>query len=209
MYRETITQEEISLLPPPPFDSEVVVLDTEDQEEAVAYLSSQRVIGFDTESRPSFRKGVQNKISLLQLSGGGKTFLIRLNKTRMSKGILKILQSRSILKVGAAIRDDVLLMQEVNRFTPRGFVDLQNLVGDYGIHELSLKKMSAIVLGVRVSKAQRLSNWSAQTLTSAQTRYAAIDAWICREIYFALQKNKDWIIQKEQPDEPASHLPKA
>lgn len=209
MYRETITKEEIDLLPPPAFDSEVVVLDTEDQEQAAAYLSAQRVIGFDTESRPSFRKGVQNKIALLQLSGGGKTFLIRLNKTRLSKAILKILQSRSILKVGAAIRDDILLMQEVSRFTPRGFVDLQNLMGDYGIQELSLKKMSAIVLGVRISKAQRLSNWSAQSLTSAQTRYAAIDAWICREIYFELRRNKDKLIPKERTHEPAAHPPQA
>lgn len=190
MFIETIISEEINALPLPAFDGEVIVIDSnEDQRDAAAYLSEQQVIGFDTESRAAFKKGIKNSISLVQLSGAEKTYLIRIHETGLSNEILHILNSERILKVGAAIKDDIHGMREVSYFKPQGFVDLQTIVRDYGIRELSLKKIAAIVLGVRLSKAQRLSNWNARVLTPAQTRYAAIDAWVCREIYFKLMES--------------------
>ena len=189
-YRENISNEEVNDLPLISFDGPITVLDTEDQEEAAAYLSQQQVIGFDTESRAVFKKGVKDTISLVQLSGPDRSFLIRVNKTPLSKGVISVLQSRRIVKVGLAIRDDLLRMKEVNRFHPNKFIDLQSIVGDFGIREMSLKKITAIVMGHRISKAQRLSNWNAVSLTEAQQRYAATDAWICREIYNKLMQHE-------------------
>ena len=187
MFRESLTNEEVNNLPIIGYQGEIIVLETGDQKVAERYLSKQKLIGFDTESRANFTKGTKDSISLVQLSGAEKAFLIRLNKTGLSPGIIKILQSRKIVKVGLAIHDDLKKIMEVyDKFFPHNFVDLQSIVKDYGIQELGLKKISGIVLGKRISKAQRLSNWNAVKLTEAQQRYAATDAWICREIYMKL-----------------------
>lgn len=189
IYQENISNEDANILPLAMFEGDIVVIDTIDQKEAEEYLSKQKIIGFDTESRAVFTKGVKDKISLVQLSGAEKAFLIRVNKTPLSKGIVSVLQSSKVIKIGLAIKDDITRMRGVNKFTPRNFIDLQSIVKNYGINELGLKKITAIVLKQRISKAQRLSNWNAATLTTAQLRYAATDAWVCREIYNELIKN--------------------
>ena len=167
-FQESITNEEVNGLPVGAFSGEIVVVDTPAAfEEACAYLATQPLIGFDTETRPSFSKGVTNKVSLLQLSSGERAFLFRLNKI-------------------AAIRDALKGLQNLRLFTPKGFIDLQSIVGQYGITDLSLRKMAAITLQIKVSKAQRLSNWEAANLTPAQQLYAATDAWVSREIYVRL-----------------------
>ena len=176
-FQESITNEEVNGLPVGAFSGEIVVVDTPAAfEEACAYLATQPLIGFDTETRPSFSKGVTNKVSLLQLSSGERAFLFRLNKIALEKPLLRLMESPSVTKIGAAIRDD----------TPKGFIDLQSIVGQYGITDLSLRKMAAITLQIKVSKAQRLSNWEAANLTPAQQLYAATDAWVSREIYVRL-----------------------
>ncbi len=191
MFKESIDNEELLQLPIGTFDGEIVVINNqEDMLSAANYLRTFDVIGYDTETRPSFRKGISNKVSLLQLSGADRCYLIRLNQTRLSAEIISILEDSSITKVGAAIRDDIRLMCQRQRFTPSGFVDLQSMVSKFGIKELSVKKMAAIIFGVRISKAQRLTNWEAKTLTQSQQIYAATDAWICREIYLKLTANK-------------------
>ncbi len=189
-YRENISNEEVNDLPLISFDGTITVIDTEEQQEAAEYLSRQKAIGFDTESRAVFKKGVKDTISLVQLSGPDRSFLIRVNKIPLSQEIISVLQSRRIVKVGLAIRDDLLRMKQVNRFHPNRFIDLQSMVGDFGIREMSLKKITAIVTGHRISKAQRLSNWNAVSLTEAQQRYAATDAWICLEIYNKLTQHE-------------------
>lgn len=189
MYRENISNEEVNALPVGAFGGQIVVVDTSEAiTQACEYLSSQELIGFDTETRPSFTKGVSNKVSLLQLSSGEKAFLFRLNKIALERPILRLLESRTTIKIGAAIRDDIRGLQQLRQFNPRGFIDLQSLVGQYGIAELSVRKMAAITLGVKISKAQRLSNWEAASLTPAQQLYAATDAWISREIYLKLTR---------------------
>ena len=156
--------------------------------QAEEVLSKSKVIGFDTETRPSFAKGVNYKTALLQLSTEDVAFLFRLRKFRLSRGILAIMADKNILKIGAAINDDINgLQKSAGKFIPASFIDLQKEVGKYGIEELSVKKMSAIVLGKKVSKAQRLSNWEAKKLTDAQKMYAATDAWVCLKIYNKLQ----------------------
>ena len=190
-YQETISNDEVNLLPQGAFPGKIVVVDTPAAiASACDYLLSRDVIGFDTETRPAFSKGVSNKVSLLQLSSGEQAFLFRLNKIALEKPILRVMESASVLKIGAAIRDDIRALQRLRRFSPRGFIDLQSIVGDYGITELSLRKMAAITLRMKISKAQRLSNWEGNVLTPAQQSYAATDAWISREIYVELTKKQ-------------------
>lgn len=187
IYRENITNDELNELPLCRFEGEIVIVtDTRTAEEACGYLSSQRVIGFDTESRPSFSKGVVNRMSLLQLSGEDRAYLFRLNRMPLAKPILNLFENENVTKVGAAIRDDIKGLQKFRKFTPRGFTDLQSVAGEYGIADKSLRKLAGIVLERKISKAQRLSNWEAHTLTEAQQVYAATDAWVGRMILINL-----------------------
>lgn len=187
VYKANISNEELNQLPPCVFKGEISVVDTADAVAgACGYLAAQAIIGFDTETRPAFLKGVSNRIALLQLSSADRSFLFRLNHIPFEKPILKLLENPRVLKIGAAIRDDLRGLQKYRHFSPRGFIDLQSIVNNYGITELSIRKLAAITLGGKVSKAQRLSNWEAQHLTPAQQLYAATDAWVSREIYIRL-----------------------
>ncbi|MEG2120948.1 MAG: 3'-5' exonuclease, partial [Rikenellaceae bacterium] len=184
MFKTKISKEELAALPNISFGGEVVVVDNYRQQSAAAdFILQHTIVGFDTESRPIFQKGVRNSISLLQISAGDKVFLFRINKFNLSPKVVKILQSPNIKKIGAAVKDDIVELKAVGKFEAAGFIDLQSIVGEWGIVELSLQKISAIVLGRRLSKAQRLSNWSAVALTEAQITYAATDAWVCCLIY--------------------------
>lgn len=184
IFSETISNEEVAALPAGVFDGPIVVVDSEKGlAAACADLVSAGVIGFDTETRPSFRAGVVNRTALLQLSTASRSYLFRLCRMRFDKALVRILENPKVIKVGAAVSGDIQGLQSLRHFRPAGFVDLQNIVGEWGIAEKSVRKMSAIVLGRRISKAQRLSNWEAQQLTGAQQLYAATDAWVCLEIY--------------------------
>ena len=171
--------------------------DDEKQVEAACRdLASSPVLGFDTETRPSFRPGVTFRVSLLQLSTPTVCYLFRLNKIPLAKPILQLLEDRRVLKIGADVAGDIRSLLALRRFRPGGFVDLQQLAPDWGIEEKSLRKLSAIVLGKRVSKAQRLSNWEAATLTDKQQLYAATDAWVCTRIYEQLLRTPKKPIRK-------------
>lgn len=184
VFQSTITNEQTAELPSARFDGPIIIVDHEEQIEAACQdLAAHKVIGFDTETRPSFKAGVTNKVALLQLSTPERCYLIRLCRTKLHSQILKILSSPDILKIGADVAGDVRSLHVLRHFNARGFIDLQQIVSHWGIEEKSLRKMSAIVLGQRVSKAQRLSNWEASSLTPQQQVYAATDAWICINIY--------------------------
>ncbi|MFI3322920.1 MAG: 3'-5' exonuclease [Rikenellaceae bacterium] len=185
-FRAKIENDEILELLSAWCEGEVIVVDNNDHDFAADYLSQCSVLGFDTETRPSFKKGVNYPLSLLQLSGDEKTFLFRVDRIKLSNRVVRLLRSKSIIKVGADIKEDIRKLQEIVKFTPEGFVDLQKIAIDYGIEEKSLKKLTAIVLGRKLSKAQRLSNWSAKTLTEQQITYAATDSYVSREIYLTL-----------------------
>lgn len=179
-----ISNEEVAALPAIHFDGRIVVVDTDEAlDVACRYLAEQTVLGFDTETRPSFKAGVTNKVSLLQLSTYERCYLIRLNRVKFSNKLLSILQRSDICKIGADVAGDLRSLNKLRNFTPRGFIDLQSEVGKFGIEDKSLRKMSGIILGKRVSKAQRLSNWEAQSFTEQQMMYAATDAWVCLKIY--------------------------
>lgn len=201
MYKIRITPEEIEQMPQVSFNGEITVIDSVGAKflSAIAYLYCQKVIGFDTETRPCFSPGQRhNGVALLQLSGEKKAFLFRVNKIGMHKLLCKILASKNIIKVGAAVNDDVRGLQKLGGFEAHSFVDLQRMVGEYGIYDKSVKKMAAIILGVRISKAQQLSNWEASTLSESQQKYAATDAWICRDMYFKLLKSEKNPLTPEQ-----------
>jgi ribonuclease D len=186
-FQKSITDEELSELPLSIFEGKIHLIEKVEQlTDAVIYLKKQPVLGFDTETRPTFKKGQNHQVALLQLSTADEAFLIRTNLIGLSPGLIKVLASPSILKIGAAIRDDIKILQRITSFKPGGFIELQEMVKLYGIENFSLKKLAAIVCGVRISKSQRLSNWEATILTEQQQIYAATDAWIAYEIYTGL-----------------------
>lgn len=185
----SISNDEVAALEAVHFDGRIEVVETPDAlARACQILSKEHIIGFDTETRPSFQAGVSYKVSLLQLSTEDCCFLIRLNKLPFTREIIQILANEKIVKIGADVRNDITALNKLRKFTARGFLDLQNEVVKYGIEDKSLRKISGIVLGKRVSKAQRLSNWAAKQLTPQQQMYAATDAWVCIEIYKHLTK---------------------
>lgn len=183
-FQANISNEELAALPLAQFPGRITVVDREEMlAEACAELMGRRAIGFDTETRPSFTSGISNKVALLQLSTPDHCFLFRLCKLRLDKALIRVLENPDVLKIGAAVRDDIKGMQKLRHYRPAGFIDLQSIVENYGIAEKSVRKMAAVTLGIRISKAQRLSNWEASTLTPAQQLYAATDAWVSLEIY--------------------------
>ena len=201
MFQVSISPEEIAALELASFPGEIVLVDAEDEvfDQAVRYLKKQKVLGFDTETRPTFSPDQHSTgTALLQLSGSGKAFLFRLKKCGLPRSLASILANPNILKVGAATLDDVRGLQKITKFAPKGFVDLQNMVWEYGIRDKSVKKMTAIILGVKISKAQQLSNWEAEKLSESQQKYAATDAWVCREIYLKLQASEKNPLTPEQ-----------
>ncbi|MCK4700524.1 MAG: 3'-5' exonuclease domain-containing protein 2, partial [Bacteroidales bacterium] len=147
-----------------------------------------RCLGFDTETRPSFRKGPNNRIALLQLATDDDAFLFRINKTKLPDTLVRILADPDLIKVGVAIRDDIKGLQKYSDFVPAGFVDLQNYVTDFGIESNGLRKLAGIVLNFRISKSNQVSNWENKKLSKGQIQYAATDAWVSYKVYSMLEK---------------------
>lgn len=190
MFKESITKEELVDLPLKWFEGEIIIVETKEALlKAVEVLSKQAVIGFDTETKPAFKKGIFNKVALLQLSTENQAFLIRINKIGFSKKLCDILANPEIIKPGVAIRDDIKGLQELRKFKPGGFVELQDSAKDLGIQNFSLKKLTAITCGFRISKGAQLSNWEADEFTEKQKIYAATDAWTGLKIYETFAKN--------------------
>jgi ribonuclease D len=183
-YQETITAEEIQDYDLSWFKGEIIVVDDQDTfKKVIPRFLNERVLGFDTESRPSFKKGTRNKVSLIQLATGDLACLFRINKIGIPEELVTILADPEINKIGVAVHDDLRFLKGVKKFNPEGFIDLQGYVKDFGIQSSGLKKLTAIVLGFRISKRQQVTDWNAEKLTEAQQVYAATDAWVCREIY--------------------------
>ena len=196
-FIDKISNEQTALLPAVEFRGEIRIVEHErDIAAACKTLAEQPVIGFDTETRPSFRPGVTFRLSRLHLSTPKVCFLFRLNKIPLAKPILQLLENREVLKIGADVAGDLRSLRQIRHFRDGGFVDLQGIAPEWGIGEKSLRKLSAIVLGRRVSKAQRLSNWEAATLTDKQQLYAATDAWVCTRIYEQLLRTPKKPIRK-------------
>lgn len=184
----SITKDEISTLGVASFEGRIIVVQSlREAEKAVAYLLKYPVLGFDTETRPSYKKGAHHSVSLIQLSTQDTCFLFRLNMIGFPQCLIDLLSNPNIKKIGLSLKDDFAAMNRRQVFTPDGFVDLQKVVQEYGIIDISLQKIYAILFRKKISKNQRLTNWDADVLTDAQKKYAALDAWACLEIYNKLR----------------------
>ena len=188
LYQSKIEKSLISTLPPCDITGEIIVIDRlEDVATAVDDLKQCTLIGFDTETRPSFRRGESNTISLLQLATDKRAYLFRLKKIGPNQLLKDLLESEEHMKVGLSVHDDFHSLNRWMPCRPKNFIELQKYVKAFGIEEMSLQKIYAIVFNKKISKRQQLSNWEAEELTPAQQQYAAIDAWACRDIYYKLK----------------------
>ena len=183
-YPESITAEELEKYELSCFKGEIALVeDMKSFNFVFPRLLGSEVLGFDTETRPSFRRGRKNKVSLIQLANDELACLIRINRIGIPPELAKLLASQNVIKAGVAVHDDIRFLKRVKGFSPSGFVDLQKFVRDYGIQVSGLKKLCAIVLGFKISKRQQVTDWEAEQLTDAQKVYAATDAWVCYQIY--------------------------
>jgi ribonuclease D len=181
---KSITKTEISAFDIEEFSGRIYVVDTPDKAyQAVNYLSGFSNLGFDTETRPTFKRGNLNNVALIQLAATDRCYLFQLNRIGFSASLVRLLSDANIRKIGLSLKDDFTCMSRRMKFTPRGFIDLQKIVSEHGIADISLQKIYAILFQKRISKSQQLSNWEVEVLSEAQKKYAALDAWACLRIY--------------------------
>jgi len=177
-------KQDISNLPRVLFNGRIFVISTvSEAEKAVDYLLSQSILGIDTETRPSFKKGHTHNVSLLQISTQDTCFLFRLNLIGMTPALIQLLEDNNVLKIGLSLHDDISALKKRADFTPGNFIDIQAHIGKLGIEDLSLQKIYANLFRQKISKAARLSNWEVDVLSDRQKLYAATDAWACINIY--------------------------
>jgi ribonuclease D len=209
----SIKKEQVAGLPTVVYPGYITVVDDEDTAEgAIAYLNRQSIIGVDTETKPMFRKGRPNKVSLVQIATATQCFLFRINKLGFFDELRQLFENKEIIKVGLSLKDDFHALHRVGDFTPVNIVELQTLVKDYQIRDCSLQKIYAIAFGERISKGQRLSNWEAEELSPSQQSYAAIDAWACLKLYDYFKsgqfipENSKYIVENEEQQEQTNQI---
>ena len=191
-YNPNITAEEIAVRELSWFRGEIVLVEDLKTFSAVfPRLLGKDLLGFDTETKPTFKKGRRNNVSLIQLSTEDLAVLFRINRIGLPGELIDLLSDPAVTKAGVAIHDDIRFLKSVKKFSPEGFIDLQSFVKEYGIESSGLKKITAIVLGFRISKRQQVTDWEAEKLSDAQQIYAATDAWVCHQIYRTLTNGRD------------------
>ncbi|MBK5278745.1 MAG: 3'-5' exonuclease domain-containing protein 2 [Bacteroidia bacterium] len=182
--RITISNEEINELPLGAFEGKVDLIDQAEQlEESFAEIKRHDVVGFDTETKPVFVSGQYNKVSLVQIALPEKVFLVRLKTVGMAPQLVQFFESKKIIKAGVALRDDIKALQKLKQFKADGFFELAELAKKSGLQVESVKKLTALLLGFRISKSAQTSNWEASIFNEKQISYAATDAWVCLNIY--------------------------
>ena len=184
IYPERISKQDLLDLPLLHFPGKIDVVNDEVQmESALKYLSEEAILGFDTETRPSFKRGEKHQVALLQLSTEENAFLFQLHDLGLPESMKDLLEDPSVLKIGVAVHDDIKALQEKSQFQPQGFVELAELARRFGIITTGLRNLTGIILKSRISKRFQLSNWDRKKLDRHQQLYAATDAWVCREIF--------------------------
>lgn len=184
-FSQSLNKEELAELPLISYSGPIYVIQSPHEVKlAVKALSKESILGFDTETRPVFRRGEYYPVALLQLTGESATYIFQLSLiAKALKPIANILSDPNILKVGVAIREDIRKLQERIHFKPKGFIEISDLSRDLGIQQTGLRNLAGILLGVRISKAVQVSNWAMRHLTRAQVQYAATDSWISKIVY--------------------------
>lgn len=199
MLKTKITKEEVNLLPVVIFEGKITLVDDLSiVDSAIAELRKSKIVGIDTETKPAFIRGTHHKVSLVQISTLDHCFLFRLNKIDFPIALAEFLADDSIRKIGLSLRDDLSGLNKHHNFKPANFIDIQSIAQSYGIMELSLQKIYAILFEKKISKSQRLTNWENPELTELQQRYAATDAWASLQIYLQLMKENK--LTKKQID---------
>ncbi len=189
LENSTITREEINALPLMRFEGPIHVIDQKDQvQPAVDRLLQEKVLGFDTETKPSFKKGVSYPPALIQFATQEEAWLFRINGKGIHQSIISLLQTEDTVKVGVALHDDIKHLQKVKKFKPSGFMDVASVANEAGILKRGLRNMTGILLGGRLSKSAQLTNWAQSTLTPNQLAYAATDAWVSLKLYLKFQE---------------------
>ncbi len=191
MFVPNISKEEVNELPVVIYQGGISLIeDSAAAQEAIKELQKADLIGIDTETKPSFTRGQYHKVALIQLAVEDHCYLFRLNKIPFPAELGELLSNPNVRKVGLALRDDFAGLNRLFRFKPDNVIDLQAIVKNYGILELGLQKIFAIIFQQKISKSQRLTNWESPELTEQQQRYAATDAWAVLRIYQELQRLK-------------------
>jgi ribonuclease D len=189
IFKNNINSEDVANLPLKQFAGKIIVADNlPSYHEALKKIDGHQILGFDTETKPAFKKGQVHKVALLQLSSEDTCFIFRLNKIDLTDELVSLLSDMKLIKVGLAVIDDIKALSKLKHINPAGFIDLQKYVEDFGITDKSLKKLAALIMGFRISKSQQTSNWESEKLTEAQLIYAATDAWMCLEMYTRLKE---------------------
>lgn len=184
VLRERISTEEVNALPMKAYEGPIVLVDAiEKVQEAVNEIRRYKVVGFDTESKPAFKKGESYPIALLQFATPSKVYLFRVNKIGLPASINNLLADGGLIKLGIALHDDIKDLLKLGVSNPQGFVDIHSLIKDRGVINTGLRKLAAMILGFRISKSQQTSNWENEVLNERQQVYAATDAWVCLKIY--------------------------
>lgn len=200
-HRESISKEDLAKLPSETFEGQIYVIQTiTEAQKAVCALKDCKLLGFDTETKPSRFKGDVHNISLIQLSTDSFCFLFRILNVEILHLVKSVLEDENILKIGLSLKDDFRGLNKTGHFNPQNFIELQTYVKDFGIKDNGLSKIYANIFNKRISKRQRLSNWEADFLTNEQKKYAALDAWATRRIFTELEnfKNKNNYIPKQE-----------
>ena len=189
IFPSDITKEEVNQLPLQGYQGRIVVVDTiKGFANAIKEVEKASFLGFDTETKPAFRKGVYHRVALLQLALAERVFLIRLNKLGFPGALQEVFSSKHLLKVGVSIRDDLSELRKLAKFEPCGVIELNEVAKGMGVVREGARNLTATFLGFRISKSQQTSNWEKDRLTTKQERYAATDAWVCYQIYQKLQQ---------------------
>lgn len=201
----------IGELPKVSFPGQIhVVISEREADAAIEYLLKQEIVGIDTETKPCFKRGQHHNVALLQVASHDTCFLFRLNRIGITPSIIKLLEDKSTSKIGLSVGDDIRQLTRKHTFSPQNFVELQKEVKSLGIDDMSLQKLYANIFGERITKAQQLSNWEADSLSEAQKLYAATDAWTCIKLYeeiCRLRYSKDFIlikVEEETNNQPVS-----
>ena len=188
LHRHEISKGEISALPLRSYAGHIHVVDSDAKmHAAVRALGTEGILGFDTETRPAFKVGESYPPALIQLAASDSVYIFQLGYIKSYEGLAGILADKNVLKAGVAISHDINKLGTVFAFKPAGFVELADMRARLGIKNAGLRGLAALLFGFKISKHAKISRWDVPKLTHEQIVYAATDAWICREIYFALQ----------------------
>lgn len=189
MFPDQIEKSDLQQLPLIRFEGEIHVIEKpDDLDNVLDIIGREPILGFDTETKPTFTKGAYNHTALIQFATLDHAFLLRINRFGIPDRLKKILENENIRKIGISLRDDLKDLKKVRPFKPAGFIDLNNIAKDLGINQIGIKSLTGIFLERRVAKNQQTSNWENQKLTTAQKRYAATDAWVCMKMYDSLMQ---------------------